>query len=128
MLQNVNGPAKPTRLIATARKSEYQWLEHMQLLLENEELFKGDYLSWAAYFASLGLTPIRPVAISALLPLFHENAHSAAFIAHSMKIVKESTAYLNPETGTNDSNGPDFVCFSDYSGQCQTYMVRTSML
>lgn len=39
---------------------------------------------------------IPPPAIIALLPLFLDNAHSAAMIKHSMDIAKAAVNHLNP--------------------------------
>ena len=82
-------------LIGEGMKSEYQWLHRVKELLEKDRLDKEDYISWSAYFASLQSQAPRSQAITALLPLFHENAHTMTMIQHSMKIVKESVAYVN---------------------------------
>ena len=75
-------------------KSEYQWLNKVQELLEKDKL--EDYISWSTHFSSLQSQAPRSQAIYALLPLFDENAHTMAMIQHSMKIVKEGVAYVNP--------------------------------
>ena len=51
---------------------------------------------YRAYHASLQQQSSRSLAITALLPLFREVAHSAAMILHSMKIIKNVIEYLNP--------------------------------
>ena len=38
---------------------------------------------------------MRPPAITALLPLFRDNAHSLAIIKHGMDVLKYATEYLN---------------------------------
>lgn len=84
-------------LIGEGMKSEYQWLDKVKELLEKDKLDKEDYISWSAHFASLQSQAPRSQAITALLPLFDElNAHTMAMIQHSMKIVKEGVAYVNP--------------------------------
>ena len=83
-------------LIGEGMKSEYQWLDKVKELLEKDKLDKEDYISWSAHFASLQSQAPRSQAITALLPLFDENAHTMAMIQHSVTIVKEGVAYVNP--------------------------------
>ena len=83
-------------LICEGRKSEYQWLDRVKELLERDKPDKEDYISWSAHFASLQSKTPRSQAITALLPLFNENAQTMAMIQHSMKIFKEGVAYVNP--------------------------------
>lgn len=45
---------------------------------------------------SLQTAALSPTAITSLLPLFEDNAHSKAMIQHSMTLVKEAIAYTNP--------------------------------
>ena len=85
-----------SKLVAAEEKSQYQWIKHVVELLCKEQLEKHDYLSWAAYHASPQQQSSRSLAITALLPLFREVAHSAAMILHSMKIKKSAVEYLNP--------------------------------
>ena len=83
-------------LIGEGMKSEYQWLDKVKELSGKDKLDKEDYISWSAHFASLQSQAPRSQAITALLPLFDENAHTMAMIQHSMKIVKEGVASVNP--------------------------------
>lgn len=48
-----------------------------------------------AYRASKTPLSIYKPAIVTLLPMFTENAHSLAMIAHSMKVIKAAVQYLN---------------------------------
>ena len=70
--------------IGEGMKCEYQWLHRVKELLEKDKLDKEDYISWSAYFASLQSQEPRSQAITALLPLFHENAHTMFMIQHSI--------------------------------------------
>ena len=83
-------------LIGEGKRSEYQWLDKVKELLEKDKLDKEDYIFVSAHFASLQSQAARSQAITALLPLFDENAHTMAMIQHSMKIVKEGVASVNP--------------------------------
>ena len=38
----------------------------------------------------------RPPAITGLLPLFHDSAHTLAMVKHGMNIVKQATEHVNP--------------------------------
>lgn len=91
---NANKPQSD--LVTDNMKCEFQWLNKVEELLEKEKLEEREYLSWSAYFASLQTRALSPNAITSLLPLFEENAHSKAMIQHAMKLVKDATAYLNP--------------------------------
>jgi hypothetical protein len=55
-------------------------------------------VSWAAYHASKQSAPVDPssVAITSLLPLFYDEAHSVAMIRHSMDVIKRAVDILNP--------------------------------
>lgn len=74
---------------------EYVWLEHIVQLIDKDKLNKDDYLSWAACHASRQPLSNRPVSQITLLPLFMENAHSAAMILHAMNVVKSAVNHLN---------------------------------
>ena len=88
---------KPQSDVVTENmKCEYQWLNKVNELLEKEKLEEKECLSWSAHFASLQTAAFAPTAITSLLPLFEENAHSKAMIQHSMKLVKDAIAYINP--------------------------------
>ena len=57
---------------------------------------QATWVSWSAYHADIQQTVIPPAAINALLPLFLDNAHSAAMIRHSMDLVRAAVHHLNP--------------------------------
>ena len=69
----------------------------------------------------------RPPAITSLLPLFHENAHTGAMIIHSMKMVKAAVDHVNPgQVPIITMDQPLFALGKQL--QCQIYMVRTDIL
>lgn len=93
----VTGSYKPKEdMLSKSITEEQAWLERVEKLLEKEKLEEKEYLSWSAYFASVQQSVLRPNAITSLLPLFEENAHTMAMIQHAMKTVKDSTKHLNP--------------------------------
>lgn len=61
-------------------KCEYQWLNKVNEPLDKEKLEEKECLSWSAHFASLQSEALSPTAITSLLPIFEENAHSKARI------------------------------------------------
>lgn len=91
---NANKPQSD--LVTENIKCEHQWLNKVKQRLEKEKLEEKEHLSWSAHFASLQAGALSRTAITSLLPLFEENAHSKAMIQHSMKLVKDVIAYINP--------------------------------
>jgi len=55
-----------------------------------------DNISWSAYFAHLQFVVHHPPAISALMPLLCDNAHSVAMVKHGMDATMKATALVNP--------------------------------
>ncbi len=64
----------------------------MNQLLDKD--VQDENISWSAHFASLQ-GPARPPAVTALLPLFRDNAHSVAMIKHGMNLLRDATNHLN---------------------------------
>ena len=75
---------------------EKEWLEHTRQTLTKTELGKDDTVSWAAYHASQSSLSNNQPAILSLLPMFAENSHSPAMIAHAIKVIAASTKNVNP--------------------------------
>ena len=76
------------QLIPLALKKEEKWLNHVKDELEKEN--NADMkLSWAAYHASQLEQNEQSISdMTLLLPLFKEEAKSAAMIRHSFNVVK----------------------------------------
>jgi len=53
-------------------------------------------ISWSAYFAHLQFAAHHPPAISTLMPLFHDNAHSVAMVKHGMDVIMKATELVIP--------------------------------
>ena len=71
------GGCKPEcRLTDESMQDEYHWLSNVESLLHKEQLDKADYPSWAGHFACQQTPNMEPDAITALMPLFVEHAHS----------------------------------------------------
>ena len=75
---------------------EYRWLENTRHILEeNSGLRSNVNISWAAYHAQNQESVDRIITPTALLPLFHESAHTVTMIRHSMDVVKSAVVHLN---------------------------------
>ena len=59
-----------TGLLVAGRADKEKWFDHGLQLLTKESLMKDDYVSWAAFHASLESDPLYPPAITTLLPCF----------------------------------------------------------
>lgn len=70
--------------------NEEDWLSSSQELIAKEKPSPREFVSWAAYRASQTSLSSHQPAIISLLPMFVENAHSLAMIAHSMSVVNPS--------------------------------------
>ena len=75
---------------------ETQWLKEVARLLQKDQLDENDNISWSAYFAHLQFAIHHPPAISALMPLFHDNAHAVAMVKHRMDMIMKATELVNP--------------------------------
>ena len=85
-----------SQILEAGKANEMKWIEHSIPLLAKDELGKEEYISWAAYHASMESSPENPSTIVALLPLFYEKAATIAMIKHGMDIQQTITHYLNP--------------------------------
>ena len=92
----VQGPVRPPNLLtaAAAKEDMYAWLSKVKTAVEKSTM--DGWISWSAYHADAHQAVIPPAAITALLPLFLDNAHSVAMIRHSMDIVKAAVQHVNP--------------------------------
>ena len=72
------------------------WVKQGIELLAKNKLGSKEYISWAAYHASLLPSPVDPSSLIALLPLFYEKAATVAMVKHGMDIQQQITEYLNP--------------------------------
>ena len=73
----------------------HEWLEKVKTLLSNRQRLLTD-ISWSAFFASQENPNLKPPAITSLLPLFRDTAHTPAMIKHGMDIIEKITQAVNP--------------------------------
>ncbi len=73
----------------------HRWLETVEqsYLLDVQS---DSNISWAAYHASRQPAQDCPPAITAMLPLFHDDSKSVGMIRHSMDVIKQAVQELNP--------------------------------
>ncbi len=90
------GVAIPQTAKLESDEAQTAWLRRVIQLLQKEQLDKDDNISWSAYFAHLQYSLRRPPAISGLMPLFRDNAHSVAMVKHGMDIIIKATLHVNP--------------------------------
>ena len=90
--------AIPTCEYIAGDDSQCNWLKtvHGALTNENDTNYASMNISWSPYFANLQASVPKPPAITALLPLFQDNAHSPAMVKHGMDIIKQVTEHINP--------------------------------
>ena len=82
--------------LAREKSGDDRWLEHVREHIENKQTAsRPDNITWAAFHAHCLSQPARPVSITALLPLFHESAHTVAMIKHSMDVISSAVQYIN---------------------------------
>ena len=76
--------------------AELPWLNHVKNSLHIDVLNKEHNLSWSSYH-SAKLEKIGAArALTALLPLFRDQAHTPAMIYHAMVLIQKQIEYLNP--------------------------------
>ena len=75
-------------------KDNIEWLETVHKAMSDDGVIMEN-ISWSAHFANLQ-QDVRPAAITALLPLFSESAHSLAMVKHSMDLIQRATSHVNP--------------------------------
>lgn len=87
------------QIVAKAIAEEFEWLEDVKETVSNDGqgLPQKKCISWSAYHSNRSGkedTNTEP-AISSLLPLFPDQAKSAAMICHSLNIIKACVDHLN---------------------------------
>lgn len=87
-------PPANDALLKSAVVEEQVWLEKTSKLRGDVQSL-DDPISWAAYHGNLQTKNIVP-SLNALLPLFPDDSKSIGMIRHSMDVVREAVALLNP--------------------------------
>lgn len=99
----------------------------MKATLDSDTLQGDENISWAAYHASLQPpTSESSVALTSLLPLFHDEAKFVAMIRHAMDVVKTAVEILNP--GQTPIVTMDQPLYAVANGVGQTLTVKITLL
>ena len=53
-------------------------------------------VSWSDYQAIMQISVDRPPAVTGLLPMYKDNAHSTSMIKHGIDLLIKATSRLNP--------------------------------
>ena len=75
---------------------QISWLRKVDQLLQKKQLDKDDNISLSAHFTHLQYSVPHPPAISGLMPLFRDNAQSAAMVKHGMDVIMKAIGHVNP--------------------------------
>ena len=75
---------------------ERQWLLLVHSLLEKESVAGENNLSWSEYMANQQVEVPGPPAITGLLPLFRESAHTLVKVKYGINIIKQATEHVHP--------------------------------
>ena len=88
-------PMIPGDVIICQNDAHTIWLNKMNEQIQKEETDGKDNISWLAHFASLQEAVPRPPAITGLLPLFRDSAHSLSMVKHGMNLIQKATEHVN---------------------------------
>ena len=87
------------QIVAKAIEEEFKWLEDVKETISGDEegLPQNKTISWSVYHSNQSGKEETNAesAISSLLPLFPDQAKSAAMICHSLNIIKACVDHLN---------------------------------
>lgn len=114
--------------VENALEEEQRWLEKLRSNIELNQ--QDEYLTWSSHHSSK-IYPVYSTDISALLPLFPDNAYSTAMMLHSMNIISKATQLLNPgQTPVMTCDQPLFAickkiqwCYPDTHGEKQFVLI-----
>ena len=86
------------KVLTQTLKEEHHWLEKVRISTTSDDYDGETPVTWGGYHSRCQATDIQETrpAISSLLPLFPDEAKSAAMIRHAMNMIKAAVEYLNP--------------------------------
>lgn len=79
-------------------EKEKEWLEHAStaINMDIDTVKAASNLSWPAYHSSQLQEKKNMPFVNAILPIFKEQAASAAMIRHGMEVIKKAVDHVNP--------------------------------
>ena len=98
------------RSVESILQEGYVLLEKVRSSQSKQTLEAGEWISRAAYYASLRQPPSTPPTKSYMLPLFTESPNNPAMVWHGMKVIHQETNYINPgQTPVMEADQPLFT-------------------
>ena len=88
-------PFPASRSLNNILQEGYTWLEKVRSTLWEQALEANEWISWAAYYASITEPPATYPTKSYLLPLFIESSNSPAMVWHWMKVLCQAINNIN---------------------------------
>jgi len=81
---------------ASTVTKELDWFNNVKSLCGRDKLNNEEFMSWAAFHASLQPSTVQQADIVALLPLFLEHAHSPTMVPHGLDVINDVVEHVNP--------------------------------
>ncbi len=95
VLMTNSHPIPAARSHTSIIEESYVWLERVRTLSQ-QVIEPGEWISWAAYHASITEPPATPPTKSYMLPIFIESSNSPIMVWHGMTVLHRAISYLNP--------------------------------
>ena len=83
-----------TENVDSYMRQEYDWLENAADCIQQGNKEETQNISWPGFHANHQELHIEAMSKIALLPLFHECAHTVAMIKHSMDVIYNAISHL----------------------------------
>ncbi len=119
----------PDTILIESDNRDSLWLTKTYEIAESDILDPQEFILWSAYNANEQKTAIQTPAITGMLPMFRENAHTLAMVKHGMDVIKKQHIMPIPDRSLY------LLLISLYmllqrksSGHGQMNMVKISML
>ena len=89
-------PFPASRSLHNILQEGYTWFQKVRSILWEQTLEANEWISWAAYYASITEPPATPPTKSYMLPLSTESSNSPAMVWHGMKVLHQAISNINP--------------------------------
>ncbi|WAR11600.1 hypothetical protein MAR_025780, partial [Mya arenaria] len=114
------------QVFQTAVLDEKRWLNKVctTLPMREEQIESIDAVAWASFHAEES-EQSNTIDKTVMLPIFQEQAKSAAMICHAMKVVRSAVYHINPgQTPVLACDQPLFPWLNKFNGTGQRIMVK----
>ena len=89
-------PFPASRSLHNILQEGYTWFQKVRSILWEQTLEANEWISWAAYYASITEPPATSLTKSYMLPLSTESSNSPAMVWHGMKVLHQAISNINP--------------------------------